>query len=193
MVNHDGEWHLVFLGTRPRGVTPEFHVLGRETFAARVTWLADWPVVTDWLEGPAPAHAARGAATVFSPSANEYSHHSAECHGERPAARPLGSEWVAAGRFPSEFARLTSAGVARAAAPLAGHGPAALLRRQDAPYLHLSCELGLADGTWGVLIQIDADHSYRLGLAREPHVSSPRLARSSRPRRPRHHSGQRSS
>ena len=28
----DGSWWMVVLGVRPRGVTPGFHVLGRETF-----------------------------------------------------------------------------------------------------------------------------------------------------------------
>src|SRR5690349_19562492 len=45
----DGSWALVLLGTRPRGRTPAFHVLGRETFLAPVTWADGWPVV-----GPVP-------------------------------------------------------------------------------------------------------------------------------------------
>jgi len=38
-----GEWAAVYLGTRPRGFTPGFHVLGRETFIAGVTWEDGWP------------------------------------------------------------------------------------------------------------------------------------------------------
>ncbi|ROT29632.1 glycoside hydrolase family 43 protein [Micromonospora sp. HM5-17] len=41
----DGSWWLVFLGVRPRGGTPGWHVLGRETFLAPVTWVDGWPVV----------------------------------------------------------------------------------------------------------------------------------------------------
>ena len=41
----DGSWWLVFLGTRPRGGPPGWHVLGRETFLAPVTWVDGWPVV----------------------------------------------------------------------------------------------------------------------------------------------------
>lgn len=41
----DGSWWTVLLGVRPRGVTPGFHVLGRETFLAPVTWRDGWPVV----------------------------------------------------------------------------------------------------------------------------------------------------
>ncbi len=40
----DGEWAAVYLGTRPRGSTPGFHVLGRETFLAGVDWVDGWPV-----------------------------------------------------------------------------------------------------------------------------------------------------
>lgn len=41
----DGEWAMVYLGVRPRGFTPGFHVVGRETFLARIAWVDDWPVV----------------------------------------------------------------------------------------------------------------------------------------------------
>ncbi len=40
----DGHWWLVFLGTRPVGY-PRYHLLGRETFLAPVTWKDGWPVV----------------------------------------------------------------------------------------------------------------------------------------------------
>jgi xylan 1,4-beta-xylosidase len=41
----DGSWWMVVLGVRPRGGTPGWHVLGRETFLAPVTWVEGWPVV----------------------------------------------------------------------------------------------------------------------------------------------------
>ncbi|HWS32744.1 MAG TPA: glycoside hydrolase family 43 protein [Actinoplanes sp.] len=41
----DGTWWMVFLGVRPGGGTPGWHVLGRETFLAPVTWSDGWPVV----------------------------------------------------------------------------------------------------------------------------------------------------
>jgi beta-xylosidase len=43
----DGRWAMVHLGVRPRGVTPMFHVNGRETFLADVKWVEDWPVVEE--------------------------------------------------------------------------------------------------------------------------------------------------
>jgi beta-xylosidase len=36
---------MVLLGVRPGGGTPGWHVLGRETFLAPVTWVDGWPVV----------------------------------------------------------------------------------------------------------------------------------------------------
>jgi hypothetical protein len=43
----DGEWAAVYLGARPRGSTPGFHVLGRETFLAGVDWEDGWPVFVE--------------------------------------------------------------------------------------------------------------------------------------------------
>jgi beta-xylosidase len=40
----DGSWRLVLLGVRPRGGTPRYHVLGRETFLTPVSWVDGWPV-----------------------------------------------------------------------------------------------------------------------------------------------------
>ncbi len=40
----DGSWAAVYLAVRPHGFTPQFHVLGRETFLAGVDWVDGWPV-----------------------------------------------------------------------------------------------------------------------------------------------------
>ena len=40
----DGSWAAVYLGVRPRGTTPMYHVLGRETFLAGIDWVDGWPV-----------------------------------------------------------------------------------------------------------------------------------------------------
>ncbi|MGW4210476.1 glycoside hydrolase family 43 protein [Lentzea sp. NPDC004789] len=49
----DGSWYMVLLGVRPGGGTPGWHVLGRETFLAPVTWVDGWPVVGELVSGPA--------------------------------------------------------------------------------------------------------------------------------------------
>lgn len=50
----DGSWAMVYLGIRPAGAFPRFHVNGRETFLAGVDWEDDWPVVVeDRFEVPA--------------------------------------------------------------------------------------------------------------------------------------------
>lgn len=40
----DLDWAAVYLGVRPLGSAPGFHVLGRETFLAGVDWVDGWPV-----------------------------------------------------------------------------------------------------------------------------------------------------
>lgn len=45
----------MYLGTRPQGFSPGFHVLGRETFLAGVTWVDGWPVFDEARYGvPVP-------------------------------------------------------------------------------------------------------------------------------------------
>jgi xylan 1,4-beta-xylosidase len=42
-----GQWAAVYLGVRPRGFAPQFHVNGRETFLAAVRWEDGWPVFNE--------------------------------------------------------------------------------------------------------------------------------------------------
>ncbi|MEU1105020.1 glycoside hydrolase family 43 protein [Streptomyces tibetensis] len=64
----DGSWWMVLLAVRPRGGTPGWHVLGRETFLAPVEWVDGWPVVGEvpselptpaWPLAPGPAEPVR--------------------------------------------------------------------------------------------------------------------------------------
>ncbi|MFE9851843.1 glycoside hydrolase family 43 protein [Streptomyces sp. NPDC005576] len=55
---HDGSWWMVLLGTRPRGDTPGFHGMGRETFLAPVRWEDGWP-----LPGPVELRSQRPGLT----------------------------------------------------------------------------------------------------------------------------------
>lgn len=52
----DGTWAMVYLGVRPRGSFPKYHVNGRETFLAGVEWVEDWPVILpEFFEPPRAA------------------------------------------------------------------------------------------------------------------------------------------
>ena len=76
----DGSWAIVYHGVRPRGSSPEWHVLGRETFADEVVWTDGWPILAGQLEPKdVPAQ-------------------------ENLTGPELPPSWVAASRFPSEIA-----------------------------------------------------------------------------------------
>ncbi|WP_405813891.1 glycoside hydrolase family 43 protein [Streptomyces sp. NBC_01390] len=64
----DDSWWMVFLGVRPRGGTPGWHALGRETYLTPVDWVDGWPVLgevpselpaPDWPLAPGPAEEVR--------------------------------------------------------------------------------------------------------------------------------------
>ena len=67
----DGSWAIVYHGVRARGSSPEWHVLGRETFADEVAWEDGWPVLTG------PPRARRRPRTPWSARSST---------GERPPA-----------------------------------------------------------------------------------------------------------
>ena len=46
----DDSWAIVYHGVRARGSSPEWHVLGRETFAQEVIWVDGWPMLTEHIE-----------------------------------------------------------------------------------------------------------------------------------------------
>ena len=88
--NADGSWAAVYLGVRSRGITPAFHVNGRETFLAGVEWSDDgWPrIVEARYDVPKVDHS-------FS---------------EDFAGARLHPRWVAPGAHPASFTRQGEAG-----------------------------------------------------------------------------------
>jgi xylan 1,4-beta-xylosidase len=50
----DGTWWMVLLGVRPRGGSPGYHVLGRETFLTPVSWVDGWPAPEPVTLSPEP-------------------------------------------------------------------------------------------------------------------------------------------
>lgn len=129
----DGDWTLVYHGVRARGSSPEWHVLGRETFADRVAWEDGWPVLTEHVEPALPA------GDVFRESLTG---------PDLPAA------WVAACAFPSEVASY-------AESAWSVRGPAFLGRRQE--HLHARVQARLeVRGVGGLSVRIDPRHALDL-------------------------------
>ncbi len=88
----DGSWSMVFLGVRPRGISPGFHVLGRETFLATVEWVDGWPVVE--VAVPSEDHGAAGGPVTMSVERDDFD------------GKTLDARWISLRRPPAEFASL---------------------------------------------------------------------------------------
>jgi xylan 1,4-beta-xylosidase len=135
----DGSWAIVYHGVRARGSSPEWHVLGRETFADQVVWEDDWPVLAGHLEPMLPA--------------------------DRPVVEELHDgvlppSWVGASRFPSQFVtspdamlRVTCDGE-----------PVFVGRRQEHLHARVRAHLGV-EGTGGITVRIDSAHAVELEVA----------------------------
>ncbi|SHF95045.1 glycoside hydrolase family 43 protein [Geodermatophilus nigrescens] len=131
----DGSWAVVFHGVRPRGTSPQFHVLGRETFAAEVEWADGWPRLGEWLTPPG------GAVAVTEDLA--------------------GPAWAAPRRFPGDVLtrveggwRLTAADPDPASEDVAFVG-----RRQEHEHALFRAVVRASDGVGGLTLRIDARHS----------------------------------
>ncbi|WP_341977326.1 glycoside hydrolase family 43 protein [Microbacterium sp. LWO13-1.2] len=101
----DGSWAMVYLGVRPRGATPQFHVNGRETFLAGIDWVDDWPVVVPdrFTFTPAPT----GFTDRFD--------------------GPLHPRWTSPGFAPAEIAESTPGGIRIAVEDDAPNGAPSML------------------------------------------------------------------
>ena len=136
----DGSWAMVYHGVRARGSSPEWHVLGRETFADEVVWEDGWPVLTGHLEPAA------SSGTVVR---------------EELTGPALPSAWVGASRFPDEVAGWADAGW-RVRADVGE--PVFLGRRQE--HLHARVRARLeVDGVGGLSVRIDPRHAVDLECA----------------------------
>jgi hypothetical protein len=140
----DDSWAMVYHGVRARGSSPEWHVLGRETFADEVVWEDGWPLLAGRLEPSAPADQ---AVTEILDG------------GELPPS------WVGAARFPSEFVT-SEDGALRVSAD---GEPVFVGRRQEHLHARVRAHL-VVDGVGGLSVRIDARHAVDLecsdGVAR---------------------------
>ncbi|MFI6792087.1 glycoside hydrolase family 43 protein [Nonomuraea sp. NPDC050383] len=137
----DGSWAMVYLGVRPRGQSPMFHVNGRETFIAGVEWVDGWPVVDEDRFTPVPPD------------------HS---FVDRFASSELDQRWVSPNLFPHTFARWQAPGRLVLTAPAKG-GPRPVLaaRARDLEWT-AEARLDTSRGTGRLLVGIDDSHWYGL-------------------------------
>ncbi|MEQ0558145.1 family 43 glycosylhydrolase [Amycolatopsis sp. NEAU-NG30] len=130
----DGSWAMVYLGVRPRGVTPSFHVNGRETFLAGVDWVDGWPVVDESRFAVPPRD--RSFVEVFPDSS-------------------LDPRWVSPGAPPSSFCRWDSPGSLVL-------GPGMLVTRALDELWTASVRLDVSSGVGRFLVRLDDRHWYGL-------------------------------
>jgi hypothetical protein len=136
----DGSWAIVYHGSRPRGGSPGWHVLGRETFASEVAWDDGWPRLVSHVD---PVSTER-------PETEEL------------AGEQLGPAWVSLSRHPGDMVTRRD-GVWS----LQARDPGAFLgRRQEHPFLRTRAHVDASAGTGGLSLRIDPEHRYDLEVSR---------------------------
>jgi hypothetical protein len=141
----DGSWAMVYLGTRPHGQTPGYHVLGRETFLAGVDWVDGWPVIDE--ERYQPGQADHSFTDQFG---------SASLH----------PRWVSPGAGPRTFSQPDSAGHLALTAPASRTGATLLLTRVRDLTWTAEASLDVSRGAGRFLVRVDDRHWY--GLTASP-------------------------
>lgn len=140
----DGAWAMLYLGVRPAGFTPSFHVNGRETFLARIDWVDEWPVVhtDDVLPGAGD--------TAFS---DDFS------------ATALHPRYVSPGAALGTFVRPAPAGgVLLERRDAANGAPSVLSVRTRDPRWRFEARVDVAAGPVAVRLRLDEAHAYELRL-----------------------------
>lgn len=141
----DGSWAMLYLGVRPRGLTPSFHVNGRETFLARVEWVDGWPVIHADDVLPAPADTAFRDDFVT------------------PDLHP---RYVSPGAAPSAFAtRHPEGGVELVKRDADNGAPSALSVRTRNLRWRYEARVSATGGDVGLRVRMDERHWYEVQLA----------------------------
>lgn len=140
----DGNWHLVLLGVRPRGMIKAYSPLGRETFITDVTWVDGWPVVESFNsneETPQPKFT------------DDFSRET------------LNLEWMAVRQQPTEVAKLADGNlvIEGQGANLNAYEPAAILKRQRLLLGTATAEIKV-QGTGGLVLRYSETTHYELEI-----------------------------
>lgn len=136
--NADGSWAMVYLGVRPRGVTPMFHVNGRETFLAGIDWVEGWPVV----------------------DANRYLISIPDRSFSDDFTSPtLHPRWVSPGAALSEqVIESDSSGLLLQSGVASSGAMSALVTRAVSQHWTFEADLDTGDGEAGLVIRLDDNH-----------------------------------
>ena len=141
----DGEWLLVLLGVRPRGMTRAFSALGRETFVTRARWVDGWPEFDVVELTPRPGVVE---------------------HRDDFDASALGPHWMAVRRTPDTVADLASRPgslVLRAdGSTLDDLSPAFLGRRQQHQTARTTMRIDVSAGVGGLAVRYDERFHYSI-------------------------------
>ena len=150
---------MVLLGVRPKGTTPNFHVLGRETFLAPVDWVDGWPVVA-----PVELEVHRRPWQTVQPTSS-----TGRDDFDAPALHP---RWLAVRRPPEEVASLSTRPgwltLSGSEATLDDGLPGFVGRRQQ----HQRCRVSVlvdpgTSAEAGLAVRMDEHAHYEVGVAGE--------------------------
>lgn len=153
----DGTWWMSCLGVRPRGVTPGYHVLGRETFLTPVEWIDGWPVAAE-LKLDMDYSFPKSGDPVSSGTYDRFGN------------QPLHSRWIAVRRPLEEVSSLSSRPdwltLQGTDATMDSPEPAFVGRRQQHHHCRLSSLVDPGTSSEaGVAIRMDEDSHYEIGVA----------------------------
>jgi xylan 1,4-beta-xylosidase len=163
----DGSWWLALLGVRPKGATPGFHTLGRETFMAPVDWVDGWPVVGDLALRV--GHRPPGPIEPVDWSGRD-----------NFDAAPLHPRWIGVRRPPSQLSSLEARPgwltIVGSDATLDDHYPAFVGRRQQHHLCRVRTLVHPGDAAEaGLAMRMDELHHYEVAVMGDRVVAQARI------------------